>query len=418
MANEEQLKFLKQGVEVWNKWRHENPEIRPDLLGANLTGSDLMVADIIHAKPWRATLTRAELSGVNLSDANLRQADLSGANLRQTDLSSADLTGADFRDADLTGVDLRNADLRGVDLSGADLTGADLKGADFVIADLTGTSLVGADLSGAGLSGADLKGTHLVIADLSGADLIGADLSGADLRGASLEKAKFDNTVFDGETKGLEELTEEQRAGLVFDEKKDGLEVDEASLMPHRMVSFAAMVGPEAVLNSVYLPFSRYVNQVPSFDAVLAATQLSDPDVLHPRADEEEFRAFVENALRRLAGNADLPEGEAVVANSLAVLDETMAGIMQSPLQGWSLSDVAKLKSGAAVGGAAWLSGEPMIFFACVLGGILVIDLVRPLVKGAGEGARARMRSAIEDADLIEMWRRINAKLNPPDDEG
>lgn len=31
MANQEQLEILKQGVEVWNRWREENPEVRPEL---------------------------------------------------------------------------------------------------------------------------------------------------------------------------------------------------------------------------------------------------------------------------------------------------------------------------------------------------------------------------------------------------
>ena len=31
MANKEHLKILKQGVEAWNKWREENPDVKPDL---------------------------------------------------------------------------------------------------------------------------------------------------------------------------------------------------------------------------------------------------------------------------------------------------------------------------------------------------------------------------------------------------
>ena len=31
MANEEHVALLKQGAEAWNAWRHENPDIRPDL---------------------------------------------------------------------------------------------------------------------------------------------------------------------------------------------------------------------------------------------------------------------------------------------------------------------------------------------------------------------------------------------------
>ena len=36
MANEEHLKILKQGVEVWNKWRNANPEIKPNLDKADI----------------------------------------------------------------------------------------------------------------------------------------------------------------------------------------------------------------------------------------------------------------------------------------------------------------------------------------------------------------------------------------------
>ena len=62
MADEEHVALLKQGVEVWNKWRKENPDIRPDLSGADLTGADLGGAD---------------LHGADLDGANLRGADLS-----------------------------------------------------------------------------------------------------------------------------------------------------------------------------------------------------------------------------------------------------------------------------------------------------------------------------------------------------
>jgi hypothetical protein len=36
MANEEHLKILKQGVDVWKEWREQHAEIRPDLSSANL----------------------------------------------------------------------------------------------------------------------------------------------------------------------------------------------------------------------------------------------------------------------------------------------------------------------------------------------------------------------------------------------
>jgi hypothetical protein len=107
VANEEHVKILLQGVEVWNAWRDANPEVWPDLSHADLHD--------------------AYLSGANLRDADLLEADLGHANLSGADLFGADLRGADLRmDANLSGADLRGADLRDANLSGAQLNGARL----------------------------------------------------------------------------------------------------------------------------------------------------------------------------------------------------------------------------------------------------------------------------------------------------
>ena len=61
MANEEHVAILRQGVEVWNRWRAEHPSIEADFQGANLRG---------------ASLAGAFLQGANLQEANLTRADL------------------------------------------------------------------------------------------------------------------------------------------------------------------------------------------------------------------------------------------------------------------------------------------------------------------------------------------------------
>src|SRR5262245_28344903 len=61
MANDEHVAMLKQGVDAWNGWRDENPDIRPDLNEADLSG---------------ANLNRANLKGANLKGANLKEARL------------------------------------------------------------------------------------------------------------------------------------------------------------------------------------------------------------------------------------------------------------------------------------------------------------------------------------------------------
>jgi uncharacterized protein YjbI with pentapeptide repeats len=62
VANSRHLAKLKEGVDGWNLWRRENPEVRPVLGKADLMGANL----------GEAILARAVLKGADLSEANLR----------------------------------------------------------------------------------------------------------------------------------------------------------------------------------------------------------------------------------------------------------------------------------------------------------------------------------------------------------
>ena len=109
MANEEHVAILKKGVAAWNEWRRENPDIRPNLSGANLR---------------RAHLYGADLSGADLSRADLSEAGLSGADLSGADLSRADLSEAPLVSADLTGANLTGSRVYGVSVWRSKLEGA------------------------------------------------------------------------------------------------------------------------------------------------------------------------------------------------------------------------------------------------------------------------------------------------------
>jgi hypothetical protein len=146
MANQDHLDILKQGVDVWNQWRKDHPDIQPNLSAAYLRETDLRRANFSHAD-----LSEANLEGANLNKANLISANLGGANLRRADL--------------------RRAHFRGADLGGAYLDGADLRGA-----------VLQASLYAAHLRGADLSGAHLPGADLSGASIIQTSFGDRDLR--------------------------------------------------------------------------------------------------------------------------------------------------------------------------------------------------------------------------------------------
>src|SRR4051794_31335277 len=74
MANEEHVALLKQGVDIWNEWRRENPDVYyPALSGANLRAANLNVraANLSEAILYQADLSGADLSGANLDKANL-----------------------------------------------------------------------------------------------------------------------------------------------------------------------------------------------------------------------------------------------------------------------------------------------------------------------------------------------------------
>jgi hypothetical protein len=107
MANPEHLEILNQGVEKWNQWMMDNPEVIPDLGGAVLRGAKLRGADLIEADLSRAILIGADLRGANLSGAKLERANLirasiSGAILEDTNLKEAGVGRTTFGDNDLS----------------------------------------------------------------------------------------------------------------------------------------------------------------------------------------------------------------------------------------------------------------------------------------------------------------------------
>lgn len=136
MANEEHLRILQEGVEVWNAWRKSHPSEIPDLAGAVLSGASLAGADLV-----RAQFFESSLRGVNLQGANLNLAEFFDADLQQADLRGAHLGGTSFFWAHLGEADLQRADLRGADFSESSLAHANLMEAAFGHTILGGTLL-------------------------------------------------------------------------------------------------------------------------------------------------------------------------------------------------------------------------------------------------------------------------------------
>src|SRR5205085_3432527 len=117
MANQEHLEILKQGVEAWNKWRHENGRVEADFRNANLRGTYLGGASFYDTNFRNADLRGAYLGGANLNYISFKGACLDGADLSRAYLTEADLYKTELANANFFGVHMVDTRITDVDLS-------------------------------------------------------------------------------------------------------------------------------------------------------------------------------------------------------------------------------------------------------------------------------------------------------------
>ena len=110
MANPEHVEIVKAGADAIEDFRRRCND-RLELSGVNLIDADLEGAKLNDANLSNSDLNNANLDHANLTNADLHCADLSRAVLIRADLRGADLSHATLRDADLYDADLRDADL-------------------------------------------------------------------------------------------------------------------------------------------------------------------------------------------------------------------------------------------------------------------------------------------------------------------
>lgn len=201
---------MKQGVEVWNKWREENPGLKPDLSTANLKHVNLSNADFNNTNLSFAVLDCANLTGAQfseavllktvLSDAVLKGAILNKAYLDSAYLHASFLHGAAFYEANLSFADLTNSYLSGADFSHANLQYVTFSYTSFIYTELT--SCKGLELTRhIGPSFIDLNSTKLDYANLPV-----KFLQGCGLHDWQIEAFKLNNP----------ELTSSQITDLVY----------------------------------------------------------------------------------------------------------------------------------------------------------------------------------------------------------
>lgn len=120
MANIEHLNILALGVDVWNTWREDNPDINPDLRKADLARMNLPNINLSGAKLGGSNLTEA-----NLSKSQIRFSQFGGANLTGANLTNANIFRSNFNDAIFNSALFHETNLNRVNLIGAKFNSAD-----------------------------------------------------------------------------------------------------------------------------------------------------------------------------------------------------------------------------------------------------------------------------------------------------
>lgn len=154
MANQQHLAKLQQGQQIWNQWRENNPDIKPNFVGAELYGTNLIYANLKNANFTNAKLCgckflKADLKNANFTNANLMNADVREATLNNANLMNSMCINANFTDSNLTGISLVSANCIEANFERANLTNANLSGVLFKKAKVLDTNFSGAILTGA-----------------------------------------------------------------------------------------------------------------------------------------------------------------------------------------------------------------------------------------------------------------------------
>ncbi len=204
MENENQIKILKQGVEAWNQWRKQNPDIRPDLFevdfinaqlpGANLEGARISRTNLEHANLTGACLKKSRLINVNLNGANLSEANLCDAHFDTVALNSANLQRTRLIGARLFATKLNNANLSSAYILDAQINSSDFIGADLTNVDLRNTSILFSDFDSAKLLGCKVFGISAWRLNLKNAiqsNLIITEVTEPEITVDNLEIAQF-----------------------------------------------------------------------------------------------------------------------------------------------------------------------------------------------------------------------------------
>jgi hypothetical protein len=169
MANLDHINIFTQGVEVWDRWREEHPEIMPDLSGKIFLKDDCWPSDK-NLVASSSTLQR----GIDFSYSNLSGTKFHGFYFAKATFFHANLSGAKFSDVCLTEASFRNANLSKAEIIRCNLEYSDLRDADLTDSILDGCGIFG--IASWGVKGVPKNQFHLRITKDSESDITVSNL--------------------------------------------------------------------------------------------------------------------------------------------------------------------------------------------------------------------------------------------------
>jgi len=110
MAFADHTQILMQGVNIWNKWRKDNPKIIPQLSQVNISEMEGFPTGLSNINLSNAYLENTNLYGINMEGSNfegsiLYNSNCYGTSFRNTNFRSADLELVNFSQASLERAD-------------------------------------------------------------------------------------------------------------------------------------------------------------------------------------------------------------------------------------------------------------------------------------------------------------------------
>ena len=161
MAFKDHLDILKEGADIWNKWRAENQHIIVDLTNADFRGDDLNYAELSWTRLDNSDFSNADLEHTRFHFASAKGTLFNNSSLIGAIFESCMASGANFTGANLSGANFHGANLRNVDLSETIIFGTNFLNAMFRDTNLTKATSMNCIFANVDLS--KVKGLESVI---------------------------------------------------------------------------------------------------------------------------------------------------------------------------------------------------------------------------------------------------------------